>query len=63
MNEQISQTNQTSQSQRIITTGNPSSLPEKPDTAKFWTWQSCDKSTQKVQHYNIDGKCKLFVHD
>ena len=46
-----------------VFTGEPLSLPEKPDTTKFWTWQSCNKSTQKVQYYNIDGKCNLFARN
>lgn len=41
-------------------TGDNELLPKVPDNSKFWTVQECLKSTKKVWHLNIDGKCSLF---
>lgn len=40
--------------------GDIESLPKVPDNSKFWTVQECLKSSKKVQHLNLDGKCSLF---
>lgn len=40
--------------------GDPATLPSVPDQTKFWTYQTCKKSTPKLMHLNLDGQCKLF---
>lgn len=40
--------------------GDISTLPKVPDHTKFWTVQTCKKSTAKVQLLNLNGDCKEF---